>query len=258
MDKGCMEDTMSFSEVFKRAWELIRKFRALWILGFLAACGASSSGSFSGFSNTSFRTNFQDVPLDSGFSDFMQRWFSVDINNQEALIAFLLLIVAVLVVFGIVMSFLTVILRTIGRGGLAKGAWDADDGKTEIKFGELWSHGLKKFWQILLFTILIGLVELAIFLVSALPVILLSLVTLGCGLFLIIPLGIAVGWLVSGWFQLGLVAISVDGMDAMEAFRYTFDLALKNIWKVLGVNLIISAISFVMVFIVMLPLIWSL
>ena len=51
---------MDFGYVLKRAWQIIWKFKVLWIFGILASCGQAGS---SGGSNSGYRFSGQDINL---------------------------------------------------------------------------------------------------------------------------------------------------------------------------------------------------
>ncbi len=243
---------MNYLEVFNQSWKIIKKHKVLWLLGFLAGCGAASGGGSVNLGQTFSSDNFLE---NSDFYNFMQRNFHINLYNQEQILALLASIAVVLLVAGLCLGLITLVLRTVGRGGLARAAWDADEGKSEILFGDMWRHGLKKFWHILLFSLLMVLVDCGLFILLALPVLGLTLVTLGCGLILILPILTVIGWLAVAWYQFGVVAIAVEEMEVMDAFRYAFNLTIKNIGKVLLVSVIMAAISFFLSIIFAIPLV---
>jgi hypothetical protein len=71
---------MDFGYVLKRAWEIIWKFKVLWIFGILASCGQASG---SGGSNSGYRFSSQE----SNFSPQIERFFN---QLNPAIIALLI------------------------------------------------------------------------------------------------------------------------------------------------------------------------
>ena len=54
---------MDFGKILTRAWEIIWKFKVLWIFGILASCGQGTSSGGGGGGNTGFQFSGKDVNL---------------------------------------------------------------------------------------------------------------------------------------------------------------------------------------------------
>ncbi|HQN05402.1 MAG TPA: hypothetical protein PK174_08295 [Anaerolineaceae bacterium] len=246
---------MKFGEIFNKAWKIIKKFKVLWVLGFLAGCGAVSG---SGGGNTGFQFSGRDFSngnhsFNGPMPGWMGKWGHWNFFDNEQVWIWIVVAIIVLFVIATVLGLLTLVLRTIGRGGLARGAWDADEGRKKITFKELWKCGVQHFWKVLLFTGLIWLIGLGLTLLLIVPVILFSVFTLLCGLIFIIPALIVLSWAVTALWQLGVVAIIGDEMEVMDAFRHSWDLLFKNFWRIILFSLIVAVGTFIVGLILFLP-----
>lgn len=247
---------MNYGEIFSKAWKIIKKFKALWVLGFLAACGAqsgSSGSSGSGYQFSGGENGSGPHPFNGEMPDWMGKMGPWHMFDNEQVWLWIVVAVIVLLVVGTFLALLTLVLRTIGRGGLAKGAWNADEGHKKVTFGEMWKFGAKHFWKVLGFTGLIWLIDLGLTLLLIVPIAIFSIMTLLCGLVFIIPALIVLNWGLSAWFQLGVVAIAGDGMDVMEAFRHSWKLLIKNFWRIILFSLIISVGTLIVGLVMVLP-----
>lgn len=246
---------MKFGEIFSKAWKIIKKFKVLWVLGFLASCGAVSG---SGGGNTGYRFSGRDFGngnhlFNGPMPGWMGKWGHWNFFDNEQVWIWIIIAIIVLFVIATVLGLLTLVLRTIGRGGLARGAWDADEGKKKITFKELWKCGVQHFWKVLLYTGLIWLIGFGLTLLLIVPVILFSVVTLLCGLIFIIPVLIVLSWAVTALWQLGVVAIIGDEMEVMDAFRHSWDLLFKNFWRITLFSLIVSVGTLIVGLVLALP-----
>lgn len=246
---------MNYGEIFSKAWKIIKKFRVLWILGFLAGCGATADGNggnpvfqytFDGNHGNNSSQYFHQFPNDAS------RWLN-HFGNQEEVFMWVMAAIAVMIVVCFCLGLLTLILRTIGRGGLVRGAWDADEGYSKITFSDLWKSGVKNFWKVFLFTFLMWVINFGLGLLLIIPVVALTLGTLFCGLIFIIPVLIVLGWMMTAWYELGVVAIVGDSLDVMEGFRRSWDVLWKNFWKVLLTALIVFVGTFLVMAILIVP-----
>jgi hypothetical protein len=248
---------MNYGEIFSKAWKIIKKFKVLWVLGFLAGCGASSAGGNAGgnsgyqFSNGDYGNHAPHYF--NQFSYNLNHWFH-NLINEEQVFMWALAAIAVIIVVCFCLGLLTLVLRTIGRGGLARGAWDADEGYNKLTFGGLWKSGVKIFWKVLLFTLLMWLINFGLSLLLIIPVVALTLGTLFCGLIFIIPALIVLNWMMTAWYELGVVAIVGDSMEVMEGFRRSWNILWKNFWKVLLTALIVFVGTFVATLILIVPM----
>jgi hypothetical protein len=157
---------MDFGYVLKRAWEIIWKFKVLWIFGILASCGQASGSSGS---NSGFRFSNQGGNVSPQIESFFARLSPATI---ALLIALVILAVLVLIIIAI-------LLGTVGRVGLIRGTMKAEQGAERLTFGELWRDGLAYFWRVFGLNLLIGVIILVVVLALFIPVAILTGITFG-------------------------------------------------------------------------------
>jgi len=140
---------MDYGKILGRAWEIIWRWKILWLLGFLAALGSGGSGA-----NTSYRFGEQDF----------QNGTLPNINWPViggALVA--------LACLGILVGLALLIISIIARGGLIAGvAQVEDDGSTG--FARAWAVGATRFWTLFGIGVLVFLPLLLLIIVVLLGV----------------------------------------------------------------------------------------
>ncbi|MGD2040388.1 MAG: hypothetical protein PVH11_06150 [Anaerolineae bacterium] len=117
---------MNYGKVLTRAWEITWRWKALWILGFLAALGRA--GGTSGNSGYSFDEG--DMPI------------YVDKVPPEVIG----LIVAVACV-AIIIAIAIWVVSVIARAGLIAGVQQVED-EGAMTFGSAWRVGVSRFWTV--------------------------------------------------------------------------------------------------------------
>ena len=158
---------MDFGYVLKRAWEIIWKFKVLWIFGILASCGqAGSSGGSNIRVHCSQARNANVAPQ-------VEQFFN---QLDPAVIAFLIAL-GILVILALII--LAILLGTVGRVGLIRGTMKAEQGAERLTFGELWRDGLAYFWRVFGLNLLIGVFIFLVILALFIPGIILTGLTLG-------------------------------------------------------------------------------
>ncbi len=220
---------MDFGYVLKRAWQIIWKFKILWIFGILASCGQAGS---SGGGNSGFRISSQDTTV---FPQ-VQNYF----NQLSPGAITLLIILAIIVV--VVLVVLAILLGTIGRVGLIRGTVKAEQGAARLTFGELWREGLTYFWRVFGLNLLIGLVILFAVLILIVLGVILSIGTLGIFLICLIPLiclFVPIAWLVGILIEQANVALVVDNLDIIEAIKKGWHVFIDNIGSMIVMGLIL-------------------
>jgi hypothetical protein len=133
----------NFGEVLTRAWQIVWKFKVLWIFGILAGCARGGGGNGGGGKN-GFDFSSPHVPPG------MERLFQ-NISNHA--IGYTLIAIALLCVIWIVALF----LGAIGRIGLIRGAAQADGGAERLIFGQLFSESMPYFWRMFGLSLIIAL-----------------------------------------------------------------------------------------------------
>lgn len=220
---------MDFGYVLKRAWEIIWKFKVLWIFGILASCGQASG---TGGGNSGYRFSSQD----GNVAPQIQQFF----NQLNPAIITLLIIVAVIVVIALVV--VAILLATVGRVGLIRGTLKAEQGANKLTFAELWRDGLTYFWRVFGLNLLIGLIILFAVLVLSVLGVILSIGTLGIFLICLIPLLcllIPIMWLVGIIIEQANIALVVENLDILSAIKRGWQVFIDNIGSMIVMGLIL-------------------
>lgn len=220
---------MDFGYVLKRAWEIIWKFKILWIFGILASC--SQAGGSSG-SNSGFRFSGQD----STFGYQIEHTF----NQLNPAIITLLIIVGVIIIIALIVA--AILLATVGRVGLIRGTVKAEQGASKLTFGELWRDGLAYFWRVFGLNLLIGVIIFFALVAITILGIILSIGTLGIFLICLIPLLcliIPIMWLVSIIIEQANVALVVENLDIVTALKRGWRVFIDNIGTMIVMGLIL-------------------
>jgi hypothetical protein len=244
---------MDFGYVLKRAWEIIWKFKVLWIFGILASCGQASS---SGGSNSGYRFSIQE----SNLSPQIQRFF----NQLDPSVIAILIAIGIVIVLALIV--LAILLGTVGRVGLIRGTMKAEQGADRLTFGELWHDGLTFFWRVFGLNLIIGLIIFAVILALFIVGVILTGLTLGLFLICLIPLIcliIPVMWAVSVVIEQANVALVVENLSITEGIKRGWQVVWANLGTmivmslilILGVGLIGGAIIGLPILVVAAPLV---
>jgi len=220
---------MDFGYVLKRAWEIIWKFKVLWIFGILASCGQAGS---SGGSNSGYRVSAQE----SNFGPQVERFFH---QLDPAAIAFLIAL-GVLVILALII--LAILLGTIGRVGLIRGTMKAEQGAERLTFGELWRDGLVYFWRVFGLNLLIGVFIFLVILALFIPGIILTGLTFGLFALCLIPMTcllIPVMWAVYVVIEQANIALVVENSSIMKAISRGWEVVRNNIGNMIVMSLIL-------------------
>lgn len=218
---------MDFGYVLKRAWEIVWKFKVLWIFGILASCGQAS---FSGGSNSGYRFSSQDV------SPQIDNFF----NQLSPTVVTILILIGIIV--AIVLVVLAILLGTVGRVGLIRGTMKAEQGADRLTFGELWREGLAYFWRVFGLNLVIGLLILAVGVVLLILGIVFSVVTLGVGLLCLLPLIcllIPAWWVVTVLIEQVNVALVVENLSIGDAIKRGWQVVRDNLGSMIVMSLIL-------------------
>jgi hypothetical protein len=217
---------MDFGYVLKRAWEIIWKFKVLWIFGILASCGQAGS---SGGSNSGYRFSGQEINLPPQ----IERFFA---QPNPAIIALLIaagfFIVLVLVV-------LAILLGTIGRVGLIRGTVKAEQGAVRLTFGELWRDGLTYFWRVFGLNLLVGVTIFIAIMAIVILMIIPTVFTLGLCLIPLMCLFVPVMWAVYVVIEQANIALVVENLGIFEAINRGWRVVRDNIGSMIVMSLIL-------------------
>jgi hypothetical protein len=216
---------MDFGRILGRAWEIIWRWKILWVLGFLAALGQGSSGL-----NSSYQFGGQDL----------QRGNLPNINWPVLGGA-----LAALACLGLLVGIALLIISIIARGGLVAGvAQVEDEGRTS--FARAWAVGATRFWTLLGISVLTALPIILLVIAMMLGIFALaggtailsrqgdqSLAPVLGGLFACLCPGFCLIFVLS--LVLGQIQIYADRAAILEGLNWTA--AFSRGWQVLRNNL---------------------
>jgi len=237
----------NFGEVLTRAWQITWKYKVLWIFGILAGC-TNGGGGGGGGGNSGYRVG----PSDSNLPPEMKRFFHEMGNFVNWVEDNLWVFVAIMVVVFLVLMVISVFLGTIGRIGLIKGSYEAEQGAEKLVFGELFSTSMPYFWRVFGLSFLIGLA----FFIILVPIVLvgvLSVVGIAClipFICLLIPVGIAVSIIIEQANR----AIVLEDLSIFDGLKRGWEVARSNVGPILVMALILFGIGLVLGIVISLPI----
>lgn len=251
---------MDFGEILSKAWKIIWKNKILWVFGILASLGQGGGGGGSGSGGSG--NNFSSTGNGSDFNfDWNNLPNNLSPNTQQLLdrISGAELGIIVLIILGLfVLGLIFWALSVIGKTGLVLGTQKADNGIDRLSFGEIWSGSMRYFWRVLLFGLVTGLAIFIIMLILMLPMILAIVGTMGIGLLCIMPflcVLVPAMLLLNIILEQGTIAIVVEDLGIIDAFKRGWDVFRANIWNLILMAVILGVMSGVINFIISLPLI---
>ncbi len=218
---------MNIGEVLSRAWNIIWKNKVLWIFGLLASLAGGSGGN-----NIRYNLN-----QGNGAGLNIPAW---------ALGLLLLAGLGLLVIF--------IIVSTLGRAGLVRGAWLADAGETGLTFSWLYREGLTYFGRVFLLGLLVFGVSMSLIVLFTIPAVLtfgLALVCLAPLLCVLVPFFIALTIV----FELGIIAIVGEDRSVVEGLRRGWEVFRANLPQIIALGVVVVILSAVVASIAALPLV---
>jgi len=260
---------MDYSEVFSKAWKIVWKFKALWIFGILSSCARASSG---GSGGSLGRSGGSSHLLDSGLlaspqaflpKQVYQWWLQLQqAGEMEPWAIFMIVLAVFFVIFALVV--LSLFLGVLGRVGVARGAWLADEGEEKLNFSRIFEESKPYYWRVFLFFLLLFAASLVVGSIVAIPILLLIVFTLGLGLLFLIPFFMVVSFAIKILIEQTIVAIVGEDLGVFAAIERAWKLLVEQPWPqvVIGLATTIAeiAIGFVLaipIFLVLLPFLVS-
>jgi hypothetical protein len=251
----------NYGDVLSRAWQIMWKFKVLWIFGILAGCSQGSGGG-NGGGNSNYEVGSRpggDFPMPE-WMRLLERNMNDFFNNvNEAQIA---LFVLGIICFVFILSIVFAAIGTVGKIGLIQGTVLADQGAESLGFGELFNSGKPFFLRVFGMNILIGLAALII---VGLPIGLFTLVTFGFGALCIIPLLcllVPAAFVVSIVVEQANIALVTEDLPIMDALRRGWEV-FKEDWGTfvimglilgIGIGLIVGFVLALPMFLVLMPI----
>ncbi len=215
---------MDIGSVLSRAWEIIWKHKVLWIFGILAGCATNNT------TTSSYRTSY---------NEFSPRFQQFNLQLQDWQIA---LIIGAVVIVVLILIVIAIFLGTMGRVGLIRGTLQAEQGKTSLEFGELFSGSMPYFWRVFGLNLLVGLAIAVVGIAAVIFAILGSVLTLGIGAICLVPmvcLLVPLSWLVNIVLEQANIAIVVENLGIMDGLRRGWEVFRANIGMILVMALIL-------------------
>lgn len=163
-------------------------------------------------------------------------------------------VVAVFVLVMIILIVLALFLGTIGRIGLIRGTYQAEQGAESLVFGELFSGSMPYFWRVFGLSFLVGLA----FLLLMLPLIAFGVLTAGIGFACLLPLFcllIPVGMVVNIILEQSNAAMVLENLGIADGFRRGWNIVKSNVGPVLVMAILLGVIGFVVGLVIALPII---
>ncbi|KAF0107571.1 MAG: hypothetical protein FD146_1605 [Anaerolineaceae bacterium] len=217
---------LHYGEVLGRAWEIIWKFKILWLFGILSSCG----GNYSSSSN-SYRTTSGELP--PGLQEWMER-FTALLKNPG--------FVAGLVAVALIYLAAVVFLGYVGSIGLIRGGYQAERGAKQLKFGELFKGSLPYFWRVFGMNFLVIFILLVLLIVPMICMIgaanlLYPLFCVWAFVFIVLALGVGMV------LTFATPAIVIENLGISKGWKRGWDLVLDNFGAILVMTLIMFAIG---------------
>ena len=250
----------NFGEVLTRAWQIVWKFKVLWIFGILAGCARGGGGGNGGGGNSRFNFSSPNVPPG------MERFFQ---NMADHAVLYIAISIALLCVIWIVAVF----LGTIGRIGLIRGAAQADAGAEKLVFGQLFSESMPYFWRMFGLSLIIAvpvLILLAVLLAGMFAFLVPVAVSNGSGnnvtpaigiLGILSVFGVCMCLLVPFLLIAGLIirqaenAVVLEDMRALPALSRGWEIFRKNLGPIFLMAILLWVIGVVAGLIIAIPVI---
>jgi hypothetical protein len=182
-------------------------------------------------------------------------WYQVEQWFNANWWIFILLALAVLAFIVVI-----IVLSTFGRIGLARGAWQADDGAGKLSFGKLFGESGAYFWRVFGLVLVIMVMWIVVMAVLFLPAVALSVLTLGIGLICLGPLMlllccllIPVGWAVSVITEQAIVAITCEDLGLFDGIGRGWEVFRANLGSMTIMFLILGIGGGILRFLIALP-----
>lgn len=245
-----------FGEVLTRAWQIIWKHKVLWIFGILASCGRGGGGGNGGGGNSGYDASGQPPNLPPQ----ALRWFQ---TIEDNLTTILIIAVALICILWIVTIFLSV----IGKVGLIRGTFQADNGAERLIFGQLFSESIPYFWRMFGLSLILSLPVLILVVgmigilgfgmvaagnnseTAALSFLGMAPILIGC-FCLLIPVMFVLGMI----FRQAENAIVLEEMGVLPSISRGWEIFRANLGPIILMAIILAVIRFVTGLVIAIPL----
>jgi hypothetical protein len=252
---------MDFGKVLTRAWEIVWKYKVLWIFGLFASCsgqqGSYNFGGGGGGGGPSFQFEGDEIPYmpPEYYRFFMQveRFFE---ENVETIVA----AIFGLVVFFIFLALVFFLVGSLGRVGLIKGTLLAEAGAETLTFSEIFEESKPFFWRIVALNLVIALAMIVFIVIAWLVIAGGAVLTLGLGLICLMPLIcllIPLLWYLGIVIRQANIALVVEDLDIIVALERGWNFAKENLANMIVMGIILLIGGAVVGFVIGLPQVFS-
>ncbi|RIK31124.1 MAG: hypothetical protein DCC56_02740 [Anaerolineae bacterium] len=246
----------NFGEVLTRAWQIIWKHKILWVFGILASCGQGGSNFNMNSSGGGGNGNGIGQPPD--LPPQMMRWLQ---SIEQNLTTFFIITIALVCVIGIV----ALLLSSIGKIGLIRGASQADGGAEALVLGELFSGSMPYLWRIVGLSVIISIPALifaaVIFVVliggllvgksnDSMILVVLGIVPIAIGgACLLVPINFVLGMI----FRQAENAAVLENLGVFPAISRGWEIFKGNLGPIILMAIILGVIGFVLGIVIAIP-----
>jgi len=258
---------MKYREVFGNAWKITWKFKALWIFGILSSCmrssgSSSGSGGSSGGGSSLLSGQGGLASPALQFPGQINHWLHfIQIKAEENPWVIAAFIAAIFILTSTII-ILSLFAGTLGRVGVTRGSWLADDGEIKLGFSKIFKESMPFFWRVLLLFLIIFCLFMVLIFILIVPVIFITIITFGLVWLILIPVILPL-FLLMILFSLGfrvlleesIVAIAGEDLGVWQAIVRSWKLLMEKPFPQLLVSFLTSLIELVVSIVFVLPLI---
>lgn len=236
---------MDFGRILSRAWEIIWKYKVLWVFGILASCatGGGGGGSFSNMGG--------DIDADPGRLSPQFEQFGRSAERFLADGGWVL--VMGLICGALLLGLLFWVIGIFGKVGLIRGFLRAEEG-SPIDFRTLFADAKAQLLPALglnLLLVVIGLAAGLALLVVGLPI---GLLTLGIGLICLACLAVPFGAVLTVFGELANVALIKERQGASAALSKAWDMLRSKPGPILIMAVLLFVIGIIASVVISIPL----
>ncbi len=238
---------MPYQEILGRAWQIFKRHRALWLFGFLSAC---TGGVYGRLSLPTFNVNIPIRWQPDGTPAFTlpneQEWLTggahllTSIPPETWLLLALGLLTALLA-----WLVISLMVRSIADPALVRGTMTALKSEGRLSVHDLFTLAKPFFGRTVGFYLLLGGGAAALSFLFGLLFFTMALATHGIGLACLLPFflfAVPAIWLLELYIEMALLALVVEDLPLMEAFRRGWAVLKTHFWNALLIGLLLTAI----------------
>ncbi len=239
---------MDYAVILSQAWQIFKRYKALWPFGMLAACGLSYTSS-----NLDINTPPESAPgrLPPGMAPWLARLehFFNRLDETQILLlmgAFFLLFVG--------FSLVIWALSRIGKAGVLRGTHLVAAGQTTLTWNVLWHESLSTGGRLILADLFLWLALLVISLPALLLIIVFTVITIGIGLILLTCLFLPLTLLLKLYVLLVYLELAADSnLGIRAAFGVAWRRFQAHFWHWVGMGLLLGIIGLLLRLVIVIP-----